>query len=50
MIDASFTRAASTEQALLLLRQFECLLQRDSFRADLDHKYLAAFQVRQQQG
>lgn len=43
VIDASYARAASTEHALLLLRQFECLLQRDSFRADLDAKYLAAF-------
>ncbi|KAL4452763.1 hypothetical protein ABPG75_008425, partial [Micractinium tetrahymenae] len=43
VIDASFARAATTEQSLLLLRQFECLLQRDSFRADLDVKYLAAF-------
>lgn len=43
VIDASFARAATTEQSLLLLRQFECLLQRDSFRADLDTKYLAAF-------
>ena len=45
MINASFARAASTEQALLLLRQFESLLERDSFRADLDAKYLQAFQV-----
>jgi len=45
VIDASFARAASTEQSLLLLRQFESLLQRDSFRADLDAKYLAAFQA-----
>lgn len=43
VIDASFAHAATTEQSLLLLRQFECLPQRDSFRADLDAKYLAAF-------
>lgn len=46
VINASFARAASTEQALLLLRQFESLLARESFRADLDAKYLQAFQVR----
>lgn len=45
VINASFARSASTEQALLLLRQFESLLARDSFRADLDAKYLQAFQV-----
>lgn len=46
VINASFARAASTEQALLLLRQFESLLASDSFRADLDAKYLQAFQAR----
>ncbi len=38
VINASFSAAASTEHALLLLRQFEALLQWDSFRADLDAK------------
>ncbi|PSC73956.1 flagellar outer dynein arm heavy chain gamma [Micractinium conductrix] len=45
VIDASFAHSASTEQSLLLLRQFECLLQRDSYRADLDAKYVTAFQA-----
>lgn len=40
-----FSRATSTEHALLLLRQFEGLLPGDSFKADLDTKYAAAFQL-----
>lgn len=44
VMNACFDRSASTEQSLLLLRQFEELLQRESFRADLEAKYAAAFQ------
>ena len=43
VINASFERSPSTEQSLLLLRQFELLLRRESFRSDLDAKYVAAF-------
>ncbi len=43
-MNACFEKSASTEQSLLLLRQFESLLQRESFRSDLDVKYAAAFQ------
>lgn len=43
-MQACFERSTSTEQSLLLLRQFESLLQRESFRSDLDAKYAAAFQ------
>ena len=35
----------STEHSLLLLRQFECLLQRDSLLSDLGDKHAAAFQA-----
>jgi hypothetical protein len=38
VINACFARAASTEHALLLLRQFESLLHSDSYKADLDAK------------
>ena len=41
---ASFAACASTEQALALLQQFEGVLGREPFRADLDSKYTAAFQ------
>ncbi|KAI3432720.1 hypothetical protein D9Q98_004263 [Chlorella vulgaris] len=47
VLNASFSRAASTEQSLLLLRQYESLLLQydsDSLRSDLDAKYAAAFQ------
>jgi dynein heavy chain len=43
VLNAVFARATSTEHSLLLLRQFERLLHSDSFRADLDAKYAAAF-------
>ena len=44
VLNSCFSRSASTEQALLLLRQFEGVLQSDSLRADLEAKYAVAFQ------
>lgn len=44
LLAASFAACASTEQALALLQQFEGVLGREPFRADLDSKYTAAFQ------
>lgn len=41
---ACFEKSTSTEQSLLLLQQFESLLQRDSFRSDLEAQYVLAFQ------
>ena len=43
-INASFEHITSTEQALLLLRQFQSILQRESLKKDLDDKYMVIFQ------
>lgn len=45
LLATSFAACASTEQALGLLAQFEGVLGREPFRADLDSKYAAAFQA-----
>ena len=37
-VNASFENISSTEQALLLIRQFETILLRENLRADLESK------------
>ena len=42
-INASFQNIPSTELALLLLKKFESILQRDTLKADLESKYTVIF-------
>jgi dynein heavy chain len=42
-VNASFENISSTEQALLLIQQFEAILLRENLRADLESKYTVIF-------
>eukprot|EP01028_Stygiella_incarcerata_P006636 TRINITY_DN270_c0_g1_i1.p1 TRINITY_DN270_c0_g1~~TRINITY_DN270_c0_g1_i1.p1 ORF type:complete len:4523 (-),score=1222.92 TRINITY_DN270_c0_g1_i1:192-13760(-) len=42
-INASFENITSTENALMLLRKFQSILQRENLMADLDSKYMVIF-------
>lgn len=43
-INSSFENITSTEHALVLIKQFQSILQRDTLRADLENKYMVIFQ------
>ena len=42
-VNASFENISSTEQALVLIRQFETILLRENLRSDLESKYAVIF-------